>query len=146
MQKRSYSYRAVVSLLCLSVVTLAWGCSGKRVASSSGDAASTTKEKSATASAPAPVETISPERMVTIPDDQRSTIETAREPLAAPSSPSERPSESPSGGPEGSALSPLSSSPAPAAAEPSSLGDIFFDFDQYVLRGDALPVIEANAA
>jgi len=150
MQKRSYSYRAVVSLLCLSVVTLAWGCSGKRVASSSGDAASTTKEKSATASAPAPVETISPERMVTIPDDRRSTMETAREPLAALSSPSEspieRPSESPSGGPEGSALSPSSSSPAPAAVESSSLGDIFFDFDQYVLRGDALPVIEANAA
>ena len=28
----------------------------------------------------------------------------------------------------------------------SGLDDVFFDFDQFVIRGDALPVMEANAA
>jgi peptidoglycan-associated lipoprotein len=141
MKKGSISYRAVVSLLCLSAVMLSGGCSGKRVAASSGDASSTTKEKSAAASAAAPVETISPEPMVTIPDNRQSTIEAAREPLAAPSSPNEGPSSSF----EESSRSPSSLSPAPAGTDSSTLGDIYFDFDQYVIRTDALPVIEANA-
>jgi len=146
MKTGSISYNAVVSLLCLSVMTLAVGCSGKRVAASSGDAESTTKEKSAAASPSAPVETISPEPMVTIPDDQRSTLETAR----APASPSEGASsgmESSSPGPAESTLSePSGDSSASVAGDSSTLGDIYFDFDQYVIRTDALPVIEANAA
>jgi peptidoglycan-associated lipoprotein len=141
MKKGSISYRAVVSLLCLSVVIIAGGCSGKRVAASSGDASSTTKEKSPAASATAPVETISPEPMVTVPDDRRSTLETAREPMAAPTSPNEGPSISL----EESSPSPSSPSPAPAGTDSSTLGDIYFDFDQFVIRTDALPVIEANA-
>ena len=148
MQNGSISYRAVVSLLCLSAVMLSGGCSGKRVAASSGDTSSMTKEKSTAASATAPVETISPEPMVTIPDnslsvpeDQRSTLEAAREPPAAPSPPNEGPSSSF----EESSRSLSSLSPALAGTDSSTLGDIYFDFDQYVIRTDALPVIEANA-
>jgi peptidoglycan-associated lipoprotein len=150
MKMGSISYRAVVSLLCLSVVIIVGGCSGKRVAASSGDTSSTTKEKTPAASAAAPVETISPEPMVTIPDDRRSTLETARAPLDAPTSPSEGASggmESSSSGPAESTLSGPSGDSSPLVAGGSSaLGDIYFDFDQFLVRGDAEPVLAANAA
>src|SRR5262245_23859275 len=110
-----------VTLLCLMLLANTWGCA-KKVASSSGETSTTTKEKSA-----APVETIQPESMTTIPDDRRSTMETARPPLDIP------PSDSPS-------------TRTPALSETSSLGDIFFDFDQYTIRRDAQLVLEADAA
>jgi peptidoglycan-associated lipoprotein len=154
MKKGSISYRAVVSLLCLSVVIIAGGCSGKRVAASSGDASSTKKEISPAASATAPVETISPEPMVTIPDDRRptpddyqSTIEAAREPLPESATPLESSSERAAGTMESAPpISPSSSPSAFAATDSSSPGDIYFDFDQFVVRGDAEPVLAANAA
>jgi peptidoglycan-associated lipoprotein len=134
MYNRLNPHTVVLMLLCLGAFAAMGGCSGKRVASSSGDAASTSKEKSAAA----PAETISPDRMTTIPDDRRSTTEAAREPMA-PSALTERESARSSAGPSGVG--------APAdGVMPSGLGDIFFDFDQYVIRKDAQPVMEANAA
>lgn len=115
-----------VTLLCLMLLATAWGCA-KKVATSSGDTSSTTKGKSA-----APVETIQPESMATIPDDRRSTMETARAPLDTPPSPSE--------------TSPSPRAPSSLALEErASLGDIFFDYDQYTIRQDAQPVLEADA-
>ncbi|HEX9155414.1 MAG TPA: peptidoglycan-associated lipoprotein Pal [Nitrospira sp.] len=128
MQTRSIPSSTFVGLMCLSVVILAWGCSGKRVASSSGDASSTTKEKTAPATAAAPVETIKPEGMVTIPEERRSTTETAR---AAPPAPGEGPVSSLDSG--------------ATSADRSAVGDIFFDFDRYAIRRDAQPVLEGNA-
>jgi peptidoglycan-associated lipoprotein len=123
-----------VTVLCLMMLGTLWGCSGKRVASSSGDATSTTKEKSAAA----PVETIKPESLATIPatpEDRPSTLEASRAPLDVPPS-SSRSTESPS-----------PSAPSSfAAREGPGLGDIFFDFDQYAIRRDAQPVLEADAA
>lgn len=119
------------TVLCLMMLATLWGCSGKRVASSSGDPSTTTKGKTAEA----PVETIKPESMTTIPDDRRSTMETARTPLDAP----------PESG--GSAETPPLKTPSSLAMnEVSGLGDIFFDFDQYTIRRDAQPVLEADAA
>jgi len=107
----------------------AWGCA-KKVASSSGDTSSVTKGKNAAA----PVETIKPEGMVTIPEEQRSTIDTARAPVDTPRSPS------------ASADSPSPRAPSSLTMEESaSLGDIFFDFDEYTIRRDAQPVLEADA-
>ena len=118
-----------VTILCLMLFANVWGCS-KRVASSSGEATSTTKGKST-----APVETIKPESMATIPDDRRSTTETARAPLEVPLSSSER------------VETPSLQSPSSLAAtiEGPSLGDIFFDFDRYTIRRDAQPVLEGDA-
>ena len=129
-----------LTVLCLIMLGTLWGCSGKRVASSSGDATSTTKEKTAAA----PVETIKPESMVTIPEERTSTLDTARAPLEAPPSTS-RSMESPppSRGMEGL---PPSAPSSLAAGAGSDLGDIFFDFDQYAIRKDAQPVLEADAA
>lgn len=114
------------TVLCLMMLATLWGCSGKRVASSSGDPSTTTKGKTAEV----PVETIKPESMTTIPDDRRSTMETARTPLDAP----------PASGGSAETL------PLKAMNEVSGLGDIFFDFDQYTIRRDAQPVLEADAA
>ena len=131
MTKRVSPRTLLVTVLCLMMLGTLWGCSGKRVASSSGDATSTTKEKSAVA----PVETIKPESMATIPEDRPSTLEAARAPLDVPPS-SSRSMESPS---------PTAPSSF-AASEGPGLGDIFFDFDQYAIRRDAQPVLEADAA
>ncbi len=131
MQTRSIPSSVFLGLMCLSVVVMTWGCSGKRVASSSGDASSTTKEKSAPVTAAAPVETIKPEGMVTIPEERRSTTETAREPQAAPSAPSEGPVSALERG--------------TPSADMSQVADIFFDFDRYAIRRDAQPVLERNA-
>jgi len=155
MQKGSCSYIVAISVLCVSVMTLGAGCAGKRVASSSGDAASTTKPKSAAAPA---VETISPDRMVTVPSDQPSTIETAPAPGDVPSSFSEgprtnmeseptRPMESAPADSPSSPLAPaVGDTTALTAADTAALADIHFDFDQFVVREEAGATMAANAA
>jgi peptidoglycan-associated lipoprotein len=114
-----------VTLLCLMLLANVWGCA-KRVASSSGDTSSTTKGKSA-----APVETIQPETMATIPDDRRSSTESVRAPFDAP--------------PRSSVKAPSPMPSSLAISEPPGLSDIFFDFDQYTIRRDGQPVLEADA-
>jgi len=118
---------------------MAGGCSGKRVASSS-DGSSTGKANKTTDS----VETVSPDPMVTIPaDDRRSMPEASDTPLASPLS-----EESNTSSPAPSSSSSMEEAGATDGVIPSDLsglGDVFFDFDQFVIRGDALPVMESNA-
>lgn len=136
----------VLAVLCAIVVPSFTGC-GKKMTASTGDTASTSKKKSAAA----PVETITPESMVTVPEEKGgSTSEAAREPVDVPAA---------SGGGGGGAepvAPPGSSSAAPPAAfsapsgAPSvdqlSLEDIFFDFDQHTIRRDAQSTLSADAA
>jgi peptidoglycan-associated lipoprotein len=137
---RAVSASVVVVVLC----TTLFGCSGKRVAASAGDAASATKGTSAVA----PVETIKPESMITVPDDRSATIETARPPVdTAPAPSGESPPSTP---PTMLSEAPPASTPPAAALEPAAeiatLEDVFFDFDQYTIRRDAHSVLSANAA
>jgi peptidoglycan-associated lipoprotein len=137
------------AVLCCLMVAPLISCS-KRVASSTGEAASASKEKSA-----APVETIIPESVAAVPGS--GTFETAREPEAPPSALSESARESvvsPPSAPPAS-TTPSASSAPPAAPPPSavpppseglSLADIFFDFDQHTIRRDAQATLSANAA
>jgi peptidoglycan-associated lipoprotein len=111
------------ALLCLMLAPFV-GCSGKRAATSSGDAASTSKEK--------PVETIKPESMATVPGS--GTFETTREAGESPSA---------GGGAEPSAGL---AAPSLGSAEAVTIADIFFDFDQHTIRSDAQSVLSANAA
>ena len=120
--------------LCSIIVAPVIGC-GKKVTSSTGEAASSSKGKSATG----PVEKITPDTMATFPGEKSAstTIETAREPVeAAP--------------PTSSAAGPPATLSAPSGAAPSGealgLEDIFFDFDQYTIRKDAQSTLSANAA
>ena len=142
-------------LVCAVVAAPLAGC-GKKMTASTGDKASTSKGKSAAA----PVETITPDGMVTVPEEKsgQSTIETAREPMEVPAASS--------GGPEGvsgmePALSQSSSQDArpgppsaafsspsggPPSVDAATLGDVFFDFDQHTIRMDAQSTLSANAA
>lgn len=121
-------------LLCSIIVAPFIGC-GKKVTSSTGESASSSKGKSA-----GPVEKISPDPMATFPEEKSAS--TAREPVeAAP------PASSAGGGTESGAAPPAAlSAPFGAAGEALSLGDIFFDFDQYTIRRDAQSTLSANAA
>ena len=67
-------------LVCFIIVAPFIGC-GKKVTSSTGEAASSSKSKSATG----PVEKITPDTMATFPEEKSSstTIDTAREPVEA---------------------------------------------------------------
>ena len=121
-------------LLCSIIVAPFIGC-GKKVTSSTGESASSSKGKSATG----PVEKITPDTMATFPEEKSAstTIDTAREPVEA------------AGGGTGLGAPPAALS-APSGAAPSGealgLEDIFFDFDQYTIRRDAQSTLSANAA
>jgi peptidoglycan-associated lipoprotein len=131
MSQRLISRIFATTLLCCVIVAPVMGCS-KRVASSTGEAASTSKAKSAP-----PVETITPESMATVPGS--GTFETARE----------EPRETAGSAPSGESIR-EPSAPVPPVATPSaalvSLEDIFFDFDQHTIRRDAQTTLSANAA
>jgi len=141
MQRWSRACSVLVAVVMVGAFTMA-GCAGKRVAASSADASSTTKEKGA-----APVESVSPERMATVPDERRSTTETARAPFDAPAPAGGETGGTPpaGGGISGSTVAPPAAAPAAPTAD-AGLRDIFFDFDQYAIRRDAEPALEANAA
>lgn len=146
MNNRSNTFRLAFVLLCLSFLGLGWGC-GKRAVSSSGD-----QSTAATESRPAaPVETIKPDRMVTIPDAKPAPIETAREPLAPPIESAREPLAPPNEALPGqgpASVSPTPAAPATTLASGVTVGmaDIYFDFDRYTIRNDAQPVLEANGA
>lgn len=131
MSQRLISRIFATTLLCCVIVAPVMGCS-KRVASSTGEAASTSKAKSAP-----PVETITPESMATVPGS--GTFETARE----------EPRETAGSASSGESIR-EPSAPVPPVATPSaalvSLEDIFFDFDQHTIRRDAQTTLSANAA
>ena len=123
-------------LLCSIIVAPFIGC-GKKVTSSTGESASSSKGKSA-----GPVEKISPDPMATFPEEKSAS--TAREPVEA------APSASSAGGGTEPVAAPPAALSAPSGAAPLgetlSLGDIFFDFDQHTIRRDAQSTLSANAA
>jgi peptidoglycan-associated lipoprotein len=110
--------RRVVSLcLSLSLVALFAGCAGKNVSSSSGDAASMAGQ--------AKSEEIQPDAIKTVPQEGS---------LDQPSS---------SSAPSSLALQPNVDSDVDSDSH--ALGDVFFDFDRFDIRKDALSVLDANA-
>jgi peptidoglycan-associated lipoprotein len=123
-------------LLCSIIAAPFIGC-GKKVTSSTGEAASSSKSKSAAG----PVEKITPDTMATFPEEKSSstTMDTAREPVEA------APPTSIAGGGAEPGAAPAPSGVAPSG-EPLSLGDIFFDFDQHMIRRDAQATLSTNAA
>ena len=105
--------RRVISLsLSLSLMLLFAGCSGKKVSTSSGDAASQAGQSKSEEIKPDAIKTIPPERSF------------------------ERPG--------GSQPSNLSLAPSTASGS-NALGDVFFDYDRFQIRKDAMLVLDANA-
>jgi peptidoglycan-associated lipoprotein len=107
--------RRVISLcLSVSLILLFAGCSGKKVASSSGDQSSQSGQ--------AKTEAIQPDAIKTVPMERSF----------------DRPSGNvPTGLPPGKPASSLAG---------TALGDVFFDFDRFQIRKDAMPVLDANAS
>jgi peptidoglycan-associated lipoprotein len=131
------------ALLCCIIVAPFTGC-GKKVASSAGEGTSATAKGK---SAPAPVETVKPESMATVPEERgaTSTMDAARE-GSEPSPPA-----SSAGGRAEPAVpaalsAPSAEPPASLSRDVGSLVDVFFDFDQHSIRGDAQSILSADAA
>lgn len=141
--------RILVEAMVISAAMLAVGagCASKQVASTSGDQSTTMKGKT---EAPGPVESVQQDQMTSIAAP--STMESTS---PGESSSSQTPSASVPAA-ESSAMPGSSHAPAGAAQIPGQAGvsqgdvagvsDIFFDFDQYNIRGDAQAVLDANAA
>ena len=124
-----FTVQMSVVLMGVGALMLGAGCAGKRVTSNSGDQSITMKD-------PGGAETVREEPVASV--QTPSPLEASRgqdgwgeQPLA-----STRPGSSSI--PSGSAL-------AAAAADMSDLGDIFFDFDRYTIRTDALATLEGDA-
>jgi len=106
--------RRVISLcLSVSLMLLFAGCSGKKVASSSGDQSSQSGQ--------AKTEAIQPDAIKTVPMERSF----------------ERPS--------GNVPADLSSGKPAGSFAGTALGDVFFDFDRFQIRKDAMPILDANA-
>ncbi|HSF65889.1 MAG TPA: OmpA family protein [Nitrospiraceae bacterium] len=105
--------RRVISLcLSMGLMFLIVGCAGKKVSSSSGDAASQGGQTKG--------EQIQPDAIRTVPQERSF----------------DRPSAST---PSSGALTPGTDS------DNKGLGDVFFDYDRFQIRRDAMPVLDANA-
>lgn len=112
--------RLFLGVLALTVMA---GCTGKRV--------TTAVEGQAIPSAPSP--TASAERETRQPS-------AGGPPAAAPSTEERRIAQEP-------IVTAPPSEPAPAPSQPQAeLADIYFDYDQHIIRGDAQSVLETNAA
>lgn len=118
--------RRVISLcLSMSLTLLFAGCAGKQVASSSGDQASQAGQTK--------TEVIQPDAIKPVPMERS---------FDRPSGSATTPSGNvPAGLSPGSPAGPLASTTSGGNA----LGDVFFDFDRFQIRKDAIPVLDANA-
>jgi len=111
--------RRVIGLcLSLSLMLLVAGCAGKNVSSSSGDGVSRAGQSKSEAIQPDAIKTVPQERSF----DQPSGSATA---------------------PSGSLPSNLSLEPSTASGS-NALGDLFFDYDQFQIRKDAMSVLDSN--
>jgi peptidoglycan-associated lipoprotein len=105
--------RSVISLcLGLSLMVLFASCSGKKISSSTGDAASRAGQTKSEEIQPDAIKTVPPERSF------------------------DRPS--------GTVPSNLSLAPGTVSGS-KALGDVFFDYDSFHIRKDAIPVLDANS-
>ena len=126
-----YSVRMIVVLMSAGVLMLGAGCTAKRVASTSGDQAETMNDKG---EANGGVEKVKEEPMASINSSLSAGGSSAKEARGALGSPSTPGSEST-----------LSSAITSGASGTTGLGDVFFDFDRYTIRTDALAALEGDA-
>lgn len=116
--------RRMISL-CLSVTLmfLSGGCSGKKVASSSGDQSSQAGQGKSEAIQPDAIKTIPMERSLDR-SAGNSTIPAGSSSSSSSSSSSLAPGSGSAGGP---------------------LGDVFFEYDRFQIDKDAMPILDSNA-
>jgi peptidoglycan-associated lipoprotein len=120
-------------LVCLGLVLVASGCSGRKVTTSLEDQSLLQREQEQASSMPGESAT-SPDTTVMnesiFPSPPSPQTQSGRSQQRSPASP---------GGPASSQVIGASTLP------PGTLGDVFFDFDRAALRPDARATLEANA-
>ena len=127
-----FGMRVGVVLMSVGILALGTGCAAKRVASNSGDQSETMKGK---ADDSRRVENVKEESVVSVGSPLSTDGSSPKEPRGSVATRST---------PEGR----TSSSRSPGAADVpdmTSLGDIYFDFDQYNIRSDAQAILEGNS-
>lgn len=129
--------RVGVAVMSIGVLILGTGCGAKRV-SSTGDQSTIMKGKSDTGGV---VENVQAEPFASVETTLPTGGSTGKEPRGALASPSAPGSMSI----PGSSVMPDNRRPASGAPDMTGLGDIYFDFDRYSIRTDALPVLEGDA-
>lgn len=118
--------RRVISLcVSVSLMLLCGGCAGKKVASSSGDQSSQSGQAKSEAIQPDAIKTVPMERSF---DRSSGSGTTPSGNVSADLSP---------GTPAGSL--------AGTASGGNALGDVFFDYDRFHIRKDAMLVLDSNA-
>lgn len=159
----SFASSASRILLGFVVLALLAGCSGKKVSSGAGDQTTIPGAKTAPATPPPPMEVAkelpppsSPMEMSPPPAPPSSPMELPRiEPsrpmeetriVEPPSAPPAAPMAPPASLPQIAQAPVAQPIEPPPPAEPSgSLQDVYFDFDQSVLRSDARTALEENS-
>ena len=123
-------------LLCCMIAVPISGC-GKRVASSAGDGSSTTAKGKSTGTG---VETVNPEAFASVPEERAATsaMDAGRE--------ATEPALASNVGGRAEPAVPSDGAAASLSENLGSLVDVFFDFDQYAVRGDARSILSADAA
>ena len=134
-----FSVRLAMVLMSVGVLMIGTGCAGKRVASSSGDQSTTMKGKDVAGGA---AENVNKEPLASVDSSPSTGGPTAKEPRASLTSP---PTPASGSIPSNAVVPPSNSGEASGASETIGLGDIFFDFDRFVIRTDAQPVLEGDA-
>ncbi len=119
-------------MISLGMVVIAAGCAEKRVGSTSGDESSAAGRQGGAVGG-----------VESVRQDQLASVDQPLSESDLPSRPGARGGSQPgtSGAGSGSTSAGAGSS---FSADGSGLGDIFFDFDQYAVRKDAVSVLEGN--
>lgn len=122
-----------VLLVSLSALAVLAGCSGRKVTTSAQDQSLLEKEQAKTLSMPG--ESAAPS------ETTRMTEQT----IASPRLPQAQPEGSLQPVPARPGQPPSSQTIAAAALPSGALGDVFFDFDRFILRREARATLETNA-
>jgi peptidoglycan-associated lipoprotein len=136
MMRGKVAMRVWAVLLSIGLLVGVWSCSSKRVGSTAGDesAANTGSTK-----AGVPVESVRQEPVVSVEPPpvvaEGAAAPDVRSALSMPKS----------GSIPSTAAAPSLGEPVAAGPDLGGPGDIYFDFDQYTIRGDARAVLEHNA-
>lgn len=126
-------------VISVGVLMIGTGCAGKRVASISSDQSTTIRGKDDAGDV---AENVNKEPLASIDSSPSTGVSTAKEPRESFASP---PTPGSGSIPSSAVVLPGNSMGASGVPETIGLGDIYFDFDRFLIRTDAQPVLEGDA-
>lgn len=145
MKRKGVGFQIGAVLCSLGMVLVVAGCAGKRVTSTSGDESLMTRGKGGPGGG---VESVREDQLASVEPPSSSAELPAQRGMrggvqASPSGPGTGSASGNGSAQVGKGAAPITDGSS-ASLDGVGLGDIFFDFDQYVIRKDAIPVLEGN--